>query len=103
MKTLEISLYWLIFIFVDLGLTLLSLETHNIGSLYPLIWFPAGILVGILCISPPRYWLLWLVTEFLVDLFASQLSGRSVTISLIFATTDSLYLAVFLWGCLYAP
>ncbi|HGJ5890951.1 MAG TPA: hypothetical protein ACHBZA_06290 [Arsenophonus apicola] len=103
MKTLEISLYWLIFIFIDLGLALLSLQTHNIGSLYPLIWFPAGILVGFLSISPPRYWPLWLVKEFLVDLCASQLSGRSVIISLIFATTDSLYLAAaaFIWQYFY--
>ncbi|MFS1562376.1 MAG: hypothetical protein ACL7AX_00940 [Candidatus Arsenophonus phytopathogenicus] len=50
MKTLEISLYWLIFIFVDLGLALLSLQTRNIGSLYPLFGLPAGILVGVLCI-----------------------------------------------------
>lgn len=103
MKTLEISLYWLIFIFVDLGLALLSLQTRNIGSLYPLIWFPAGILVGVLCISPPRYWPLWLVTGFLVVLCASQLSDRSVSVSLIFATTDSLYLAAaaFIWQYFY--
>ncbi|MFS2222949.1 hypothetical protein [Pantoea sp. B65] len=109
MKTRMMLSGWLAFICCDFALAMLSLQVRDVWSLSSLVWFPAGLLLGILCALAPRYWLLWLLSGALLHLVASQLYGRPVNVSLIFCGFDVLLMMVtaliwqFFYGVMYRP
>ncbi|WP_437613389.1 hypothetical protein [Erwinia sp. V71] len=96
-------LSWLTFLCADFALAMLSLQVRDVWSLSSLVWFPAGMVLGVICALRPRDWPLWLLSAALVHLLASQLYGRPVTVSLIFCGYDLLLLTVtaLLWQLRY--
>ncbi|MBP2169718.1 hypothetical protein J2125_002910 [Erwinia toletana] len=109
MKTRMILIGWLAFVCCDFALAMLSLQVRDVWSLSSLVWFPAGLLLGVVCALPVRYWLAWLLSAALMHLVASQLYGRPVNVSLIFCGFDVLLLMVtaliwqFYYGAMYRP
>lgn len=109
MKTMKIVLIWLVFVLIDFALALLSLQIRDVWSLSSLIWFPGGIILGIVYALPPRQWPLWLVTGLLIHLIVSQWYDRPVNVSLLFAIDDLFTFTVsamiwqFFYGVHYAP
>ncbi|MCU5772730.1 hypothetical protein N5923_12335 [Erwiniaceae bacterium BAC15a-03b] len=109
MKTRMILSGWLAFVCCDFALAMLSLQVRDVWSLSSLVWFPAGLLLGVVCALPVRYWLVWLLSAALLHLVASQLYGRPVNVSLIFCGFDVLLLMVtaliwqFYYGAMYRP
>ncbi|QGH61976.1 hypothetical protein [Serratia proteamaculans] len=93
----------MIFIPIYFSLALLSLQIRDVWSLSSLVWFPGGLLQGILLVLVPRHWLLWLVSALILHLTASQLYGRPVSVSLIFSLLDSLVMmtTALIWQCFY--
>lgn len=102
-------LSWMIFSQIDFMLALLNLQVRDVWSLSSLVWFPGGLLQGILFALAPRRWLLWVATSLLIHLTASQLYGRPVSVSLIFALFDALMMMMvaliwqFFYGAMKAP
>jgi len=93
---------WMIFSKIDFMLALLNLQVRDVWSLSSLVWFPGGLLQGILFAFAPRRWLLWVATSQLIHLTASQLYGRPVIVSLIFAPFDALMMmAALIWQFFY--
>ncbi|HHB1427533.1 TPA: hypothetical protein ACOQZT_003142 [Serratia odorifera] len=109
MKLTPIAFGWAIFTPTSFLLALLSLQVRDVWSLSSLVWFSGGLLLGVLLAVRPRYWLLWLVTGLLVHLTASQLYERPVSVSLIFALFDALFMMMtaltwqFFYGAMTAP
>ncbi|GEM_PF-4795019 len=103
MKNSMLLLAWLAFLCADFALAMLSLQVRDVWSFSSLIWFPAGLVLGVICALRPVYWPLWLLSAALVHLLASQLYGRPVTVSLIFCGYDLLLLTVtaLLWQLCY--
>lgn len=103
MKIKMMLIGWLAFICCDFFLAMMSLQARDVWSLSSLVWFPAGLLLGILCTLPLRYWPIWLLSSALMHLVASQLYGRPVTVSLIFCFFDALSLMVtaLIWQFFY--
>lgn len=109
MKTMKIALIWLVLVLISFALALLSLQIRDVWSLSSLVWFPGGIILGIVCVLPPRKWPLWLVTGLFIHLIVSQWYNRPVSVSLIFAASDVVTFIVsalvwqFFYGVNYAP
>lgn len=109
MKTMKIALIWLVLVLINFALALLSLQIRDVWSLSSLVWFPGGIILGIVCVLPPRKWPLWLVTGLFIHLIVSQWYNRPVSVSLIFAASDVVTFIVsalvwqFFYGVNYAP
>jgi len=109
MKIKLMLIGWLAFIACDFLLAMMSLQVRDVWSLSSLVWFPAGLLLGVLCTLPPRFWPIWLLSSACVHLVASQLYGRPVNVSLIFSFFDALLITVtalvwqFFYGVMARP
>ncbi|WP_156322194.1 hypothetical protein [Winslowiella iniecta] len=103
MKIKMMLIGWLAFIGCDFLLAMMSLQVRDVWSLSALVWFPAGLLLGVLCTLPLRFWPIWLLSSALLHLVASQLYGRPVNVSLIFSFFDTLLITVtaLIWQFFY--
>lgn len=109
MKITMMLLVWLAFLGCDFALAMMSMQVRDVWSLSAQVWFPAGLLLGVLCVTPLRLWPVWLVSAALVHLVVSQLYDRPVNVSLIFCFFDLLLTIVtalawqFFYGVMARP
>lgn len=94
MKIKVLLFSWLAFACCDFALAMMSMQVRDVWSLSAQLWFPAGLLLGVLCVTPARLWPIWLVSAALVHLLVSQLYDRPVNVSLIFCFFDLLLTTV---------